>query len=280
VAVHPDFASNGWVYVHYTTPSGGTHNRISRFVASGDVAGGAEQVLVELPALSSATNHNGGALHFGIDGKLYVAVGDNANSAKAPNPADPMGKLLRFNDDGSIPSDNPNSATQSGLARAVWASGLRNPFTFAVQPGSGRIHINDVGQSSWEEVNLGAPGADYGWPASEGPDLIGPGITAPLFAYRHSATSPPGTGPGGFFTCFAIAGGAFYPAAGPFPAPYRGSYYFADYGSGFVARMDLAHANAVYSFARGFVSPVDLRVGADGALYVLTRSAIARISSP
>ncbi len=280
VALHPDFAANGFVYVYYTTTSGGTHNRISRYVANGDVAAGAETILVDLPALSTATNHNGGALHFGIDGKLYVGVGDNANSAKAQNLADPFGKLLRFNDDGSIPSDNPNFATQTGLARAVWASGLRNPFTFAVQPATGRIHINDVGQGTWEEINLGAPAANYGWPQSEGPDNVGSGITGPLFAYKHSAATPPGSGPGGFFTGFAIAGGAFYPTSGTFPAGYLGQYYFADYVSQFVGRLDLANGNAAYVFARLSGAPVDLLVGGDGAVYVLTRSAIVRISAP
>jgi len=280
VAVHPNFANNGHVYVYYTTASGGVHNRISRFVANGDVASGVETVLVDLPALSGATNHNGGAMHFGIDGKLYVGVGENASPSRSQDLADPFGKLLRFNEDGTIPPDNPNFNTQTGQARAIWASGLRNPFTFAVQPATGRIHINDVGQGTWEEVNVGAPGANYGWPQSEGPDNISSGLTAPLFAYKHSATTPAGSGPGGFITGFAIAGGAFYPASGPFPASYRGNYFFADYVDGFVARLDLANGNAAYAFARGFGSPVDLLVGTDGALYVLTRGSIARISAP
>ncbi len=280
VALHPSFASNGWVYVYHTTASGGTHNRISRFVANGDVATGAEAILVDLPALSSATNHNGGALHFGADGKLYVGVGDNANSAHSQNLASPLGKLLRFNDDGSIPADNPFCTTPGLQSCAVWARGLRNPFTFAVQPGTGRIHINDVGQNTWEEVNLGVPGANYGWPASEGADNITAGVTAPLFTYKHSAASPAGSGPGGFFTGFSIAGGAFYPSTGNFPAAYRGSYYFADYVSKFIARVDLANGNAASAFASVAGSPVDLLAGNDGALYVLTRNAITQISAP
>lgn len=283
VAFHPDFASNGWVYVYYTTASGGTHNRVSRLVASGanpDVSDGSDTQLVNLPGLSSATNHNGGALHFGLDGRLYVAVGDNASGARAQDLADPFGKMLRFNDDGSIPTDNPFYGQQTGLARAVWAYGLRNPFTFAVQPGTGRIHINDVGQNTWEEVNVGAPGANYGWPGSEGPDNVSGGLTGPLFTYRHSNTSPAGSGPGGFFVGFAIAGGAFYSASGPFPAAYRGNYFFADYVSRFVGRLDAANNHAAYAFATLSDAPVDMLVGADGALYVLTRGSITRISSP
>ncbi len=284
VALHPSFASNGWVYVHYTTPSGGPHNRISRFTASAvdaDLAqAGSELALVDLPALSGATNHNGGALHFGVDGKLSVGVGDNAGSSNSPSLNTPLGKLLRFNDDGSIPTDNPHFATQTGLARAIWARGLRNPYTFAVQPGSGRIHINDVGQNTWEEVNLGVAGADYGWPSSEGPDSVTAGRTGPLFAYKHSAATPAGSGPGGFFVGFAIAGGAFYPDSGALGSPWRGNYFFADYVNRFVGVIDLANGNAAYAFGSVSGSPVDVLAAADGALLVLTRSSIVRFSVP
>jgi glucose/arabinose dehydrogenase len=281
VTLDPAFASNGYVYVYQTVTAGGVHNRVSRFTASGDVAAAnSEVVLVDLPGLSGATNHNGGAMHFGVDDKLYVAVGDNATSSKSQDLADPFGKMLRFNADGSIPTDNPFCTRQGDLACAVWAYGLRNPFTFAVQPVSGRIHINDVGQGTWEEINLGAPQANYGWPGSEGPDNVTGTLTGPLFAYKHSAASPAGSGPGGFFTGFAIAGGAFYPESGAFPAGYRDQYYFADYVSQFVGRLDLANGNAAYSFAALSGNPVDLRVGADGAVYVLTRGAVVRISAP
>lgn len=284
VALHPNFTSNGYVYLHYTTHDNGVHNRISRFTANpanGDVAAaGSERVLVDLPALSSATNHNGGAIHFGRDGKLYVGVGDNADAALAPNLSNPKGKLLRFNDDGTVPPDNPFFATQTGLARAIWASGLRNPFTFAVRQSDGRIHINDVGQNSWEEINLGAPGASYGWPATEGPTDAN-AVTAPLFAYRHSAGSPPGSGPGGFFIGFAIAGGTFYPSSGPFPAPWQGAYFFADYVSRFIGAIDLANGNAAYAFGSVSGSPVDVLAAADGSLLVLTQGgAIVRFTAP
>ena len=280
IALSPTFASDGFVYVYSTRTAGGAHNRISRFTAAGDVAApGSETTLVDLPLLSGATNHNGGGMHFGPDGKLYVGVGENANPPLAQDLSSPFGKLLRFNADGTIPNDNPFFATQSGIARAVWAYGLRNPYTFAFQPGSGRLHINDVGQNTWEEIDVGASGANYGWPNSEGPDNVTGNVTAPLFTYKHSAASPPGSGPGGFFTGFAITGGAFYPAAGPFPAGYRDQYYFADFVSQWVARLDLATGDA-YAFAKLSGAPVDLLVGNDGALYVLTRSGVTRISSP
>ena len=281
VTLHPDFASNGWVYLHYTTPENGTHNRISRYTVSSAnpdvVSVGSELRIADLPALSSAENHNGGAMHFGADGKLYVAVGDNANSGNAPLLTSVFGKMLRFNDDGSIPADNPFYVAQT-LTSAIWAYGLRNPYTFAVQPGTGRIHINDVGKDTWEEINLGVQGANYGWPSTEGPTSAA-GVTAPLFAYKHSDASPRGSGPGGFFVGFAIAGGAFYPNAAPFPAAYRNSYYFADYVSQFVGRFDWVN-NASYAFGQVSGAPVDVLTGNDGALYVLTRTAIVRFSSP
>lgn len=287
VALHPGFAGNGFVYVYYTTPVGGTHNRVSRFTASGVnpdvVSANSEVFIADLPALSAATNHNGGAIHFGTDGKLYVAVGDNANGANSQDLTTPLGKLLRFNDDGSIPGDNP-FCTTPGLQRcAVWALGLRNPFTFAVQPGTDTLYINDVGQGTWEEVNVGAAGANFGWPGSEGPDNVTTGITGPLFAYKHSAAVPAGSGPGGFFTGFAITGGAFYPSSGTgavFPAEYRGNYFFADFSNRFVARLDPANGNAAYAFANLAGNPVDMLAGQDGALYVLTRAAITRIGAP
>lgn len=286
VTLHPDFATNRYVYLYYTTTEGGVHNRITRYTANPTnpniVSAGSGIPIADLPLLG-ATNHNGGAMHFGADGKLYVGVGENAVPANAQDLNTPLGKMLRFNDDGSIPTDNPFFASRTGLARAIWAYGLRNPYTFAVQPGTGRIHINDVGAGTWEEIDLGAAGANYGWPSSEGPDNVGAGITGPLFAYKHSATAPPGTGPGGFFTGCAIAGGAFYPNSGgtsPFPAAYRGSYFFADYCSQWIGRIDMANGNAAYAFGAVGGAPVDMRVGIDGALYVLTRSGISRFSAP
>ena len=234
VTPHPNFASNGFIYIYYTTTQNGTHNRISRFTVSGNTAG-SELVLVNLPSLSSATNHNGGALHFGSDGKLYVAVGDNANGANAPDLNSPLGKMLRFNDDGTIPGDNPFCTTQGNVECAIWARGLRNPFTFAVRASDGRIHINDVGAGTWEEINLGAAGANYGWPSTEGPTTAS-GVTGPLFAFDHDSEADSRAG---FFSGCAVIGGAFYPDSGPFPPTYRGDYYFTDLCTPVIGRIDL-----------------------------------------
>src|SRR5881394_2628024 len=203
VAFDPNFANNHWVYIYYTVPGSTAHNRVGRFTASGDVAApGSETVILDLNGLSSASNHNGGAIHFGLDGKLYVAVGENANSANAQTLANLLGKILRINADGSIPSDNPFYNTASGVNRAIWALGLRNPFTFAVQPGTGRMFINDVWQSAWEEIDDGIAGANYGWPNCEGAcSPANPNFRDPLFQYAHANSS---------ITGCAIVGAAFY----------------------------------------------------------------------
>lgn len=278
VALHPAFATNGWVYVYYTTAEGGVHNRISRLTANGDVAApGSEVRLVDLPPLV-AEIHDAGSMVFGQDGKLYVGVGENAVPSNAQDLSTPLGKLLRLNEDGSIPPDNP-FCSRAEIACGVWARGLRNPFTLSLEPGTGRIFIGDVGQGTWEEIDLAASGANYGWPGSEGPDNVGAGITAPLFTYRHSATTPPGTGPGGFFTGYAIGGGAFYPSTATlFPLAFRNSFYFVDYVTRFIGRLDLANGNAAYAFGQLAGPPVGVHTGNDGALYVLTRTNIIRIA--
>ena len=278
VAAHPQFASNGFIYVYYTTAQGGTHNRISRFTVSGNTASG-EVALVDLPTLTS-TSHNGGAMHFGSDGKLYVAVGDNQVGANSQNLNSPLGKLLRLNDDGSIPSDNPYCTTQGNLACAGWAHGLRNPFTFAVQPGTGRIHVNDVGQGLWEEINVVARGANFGWPATEGLTNA-TGVTSPMFTYPHerNAPVPPGNGPGGFFVGACIIGGAFYPSSGPFPAPWRGGYFFSDFIAPFVGFVDLNNGNAAYSFGSVTEQSLGMLVTRSGALLVLHRGWITRFTA-
>jgi glucose/arabinose dehydrogenase len=260
VAFDPNFSANNFVYIYYTTPGPPVHNRVSRVTASGDVAaGGSEVVLFELDSLSTATNHNGGAIHFGRDGKLYAGVGENANSSNAQSLSTVLGKILRINSDGSIPTDNPFFTQTTGKYRAIWAIGLRNPFTFNFQPGTGRLFINDVGEVTWEEVNEGTAGANYGWPTCEGV-CVGsqPQLTNPIFAYSHAAT-------GG---C-AITGGTFYnPSASNFPSSYVGKYLFADLCGGFVRVMDPDSHN-VSTFATGLQQPVDLQVGPDGALYYL-----------
>lgn len=261
IALDPAFASNQRVYIYYTVPGTPAHNRISAFTANGDVAvAGSEVVLFELDDLSSANNHNGGAIHFGLDGKLYAAAGENANPANSQTWANVLGKVLRLNSDGSVPTDNPFYGAAQGKNQAIWVMGLRNPFTFAVQPGTGRILINDVGESTWEEINDGVAGANYGWSVCEGAcSPSNPSYRDPIYQYSH--------GP----AC-AITGGTFYnPATVQFPAQYVGTYFFADLCGGWIQVLDPANQNAVTTFATGLSNPVDLKVGPEGALYYLER---------
>ncbi|HXC72660.1 MAG TPA: PQQ-dependent sugar dehydrogenase [Pyrinomonadaceae bacterium] len=258
IAFDPNFATNNFLYLYYTVPIDPRHNRVSRFTANGDVVvPGSETIIMELENLTSATNHNGGGLHFGPDGKLYVAVGENATASNAQTLSNRLGKMLRINADGSIPTDNPFFNQAVGNNRSIWAFGLRNPFTFAFQPGTGRMFINDVGQNTWEEINDGIAGSNYGWPDSEGP-TSNPAFRAPLFAYTHA------------FGC-AIAGGAFYnPATVQFPPSFVGKYFFADLCGGWIHFFDPV-TGTVSDFASGISLPVDLKVGADGSLYYLSR---------
>jgi glucose/arabinose dehydrogenase len=261
IAFDPNFAANNFIYVYYTVLVTPRHNRVSRFTANGDVVmAGSEMILLELNDLSSATNHNGGAIHSGPDGKLYIAVGENANPPNSQTLGNLLGKVLRINSDGTIPTDNPFFNTATGTNRAIWALGLRNPFTFSFQPGTGRMFINDVGQNTFEEINDGIAGSNYGWPNTEGP-TSDPNFRSPLFWYGHGTSATTGC---------AITGGTFYnPSIAQFPAAYVGEYFFADLCSGWIRLMDPAN-NTATGFATNISQPVDLKVGADGSLYYLS----------
>ena len=148
-------------------------------------------------------------MHFGPDGKLYVAVGENANPANAQSLTTRSGKILRINPDGSIPADNPFDGARHDDRRRTGRSGavgFRNPFTFAVQPGTGQIFVNDVGQTARaRRSTCSRPGANYGWPADRGDfDRGRPPRTSP------GRSSPTSTGRAPTSTGIAIAGGAFY----------------------------------------------------------------------
>ena len=264
IAFDPNFVSNQLVYIYYTATTPAIHNRISRFTANGDVAlAGSETIIMDLPNLSTATNHNGGAMHFGPDGNLYVAVGENANAANAQSLSTRLGKMLRMTSTGGVPPDNPFINQTTGANQTIWALGLRNPFTFSFQRGTTRMFINDVGQNTWEEINDGIAGSNYGWPTCEG--FCNPpnaNFRDPIFAYMNDAQ-----------TC-AITGGAFYSPQSPqFPANFVGNYFFADFCGGWIRRLDPASGNAVSDFATGISSPVDLQVSPDGFLYYLARGA-------
>ena len=266
VELDPAFgtAGNNFVYVHYTVPGNPPHNRVSRFTISGDtVNAGSEQILLELDPQGAAQahfDHNGGAIHFGPDGKLYITVGDNRQNLLGKDVTaltNFFGKMLRINRDGTIPTDNPYYNQASGKYRAIWAKGLRNPFTFSFHAGTGRMFINDVGEAAWEEINEASPAADFGWPSTEGP-TSNPAYTSPFYAYHHD------TGP---VTGCAISGGDFYDAAS-FPASYRDDYLFLDFCEGWIKSIDTA-TKQVTTLATGIMFPAELQVHPDGSVYYL-----------
>ncbi len=262
VAFDPNFATNHYVYIYYTVNTAPIHNRISRFTANGDVAvAGSEFVLMDLDPVTTSY-HNAGTLKFGADGKLYIAVGNDNVNSNSQSLSNRLGKILRINKDGSIPTDNPFYNTATGANRSIWAYGLRNPFKLAVQPGTGRVFINDVGFETWEEINDGIAGSNYGWPTCEGfCNPPNPSFRDPLYVYAHGDGDAYGR---------AITGGAFYnPASPTFPSQYVGKYFFADYVNGWIHYMNPSN-KSVASFMGGVPNLVDLEVGPDGALYYLT----------
>jgi glucose/arabinose dehydrogenase len=265
VAFDPNFASNKFVYVYYTHPesTGVVRNRVSRFTASGDTAAlGSEKVLIETDALGTGTWHNSGGMHFGADGKLYVGIGENQQGAPAQSLTSLLGKVIRINPDGTIPSDNPFYNQTTGKYRAIWARGFRNPFTMDVQPGTGRIFVNDVGAAAWEEINELKKGANYGWPNAEGPST-NTAYTNAFYTYPHA---------GGDFDDSAITGAAFYnPQTISFPSDYVGDFFFGDYGLDAVKRIDL-NTKQVNSFVSNVDEVTDVEVGPDGAVYYTSRS--------
>ena len=273
IAFDPDFSSNGYVYLNYTqkaTAETPAHNRIVRFTADGDtVAADSDPLLIFRMNNQRKKAHQGGAIDFGADGKLYVSTGDNFNPDNAQNPGNLFGKMLRINtQEGAprIPSDNPFFESASGKNKAIWALGLRNPFKFAVRPGDGAIFINDVGQTAHEEINQGVVGANYGWPIHEGfvtpPDPSLQNYRNPLHQYAHGDRPNQGC---------AITGGTFYDPPTPrFPDDYVGNYFFADLCNGWIKIYD-PETDGLSGFATGLSSPIDLEVSEKGQLYYLTR---------
>ncbi len=261
IAFHPDYEQNNYFYLYYTVP-GQNHNRLSRFTANGDVAlPGSEDILLELNQLSG-TIHNGGAMAFGADGKLYVAVGDGSNADNAQSFNTLLGKILRLNDDGSIPQDNPFYTTTAGVNRSIYALGFRNPFTMAISA-EGKIFANDVGQETWEEVNDVKSGRNYGWPITEG-NVTGGFVPAnyenPLHVYSHDQGC-------------AIVGAAFYdPELLRFPEKYHGKFFYADYCEGYINVIEPSTGELIETFATQINRPLAFQFSSEGRMYFLERA--------
>lgn len=196
LAVDPQFATNGYIYVAYTTTA--IKDRLSRFTVTGDTADPAsEKVLLET-ADTVGTNHRGGALDFGPDGKLYWGKGDDSVGANAQDLTNLHGKILRINPDGSIPSDNP--VLPKGALPQIYAYGLRNPFRLTFTP-TGQLLVADVGDMKFEELNLITAGGNYGWPGAEGVCMSNcAGLINPVYSYPH--------GSGAAFTALLVHDGS------------------------------------------------------------------------
>ena len=259
VAIDPEFAVNRFVYVYWTFAKfGGCStntatapvNRLARYVlGNNNVIDPASETLLLDNIPSPSGFHNAGDLEFGKDGYLYVTIGEGGQSPNARNMALLSGKVLRITHGGGIPSDNPflgpgtdpcgldGRNTNGDICQEIYATGFRNPFRMAHNPNAAgtQVYVNDVGQNSYEEVNLLQAGGDYGWNLREGPCVYGNptscgpppnGMINPIHSYFHGDT-----------TCNAITGGAFVPN-GVWSPEYWNDYLFADYVCGQILRLE------------------------------------------
>ena len=299
MAFHPDFPTDSRVFLSYTLRVGGQLvSRISSFANStGTALGPTERILLTLN--QPEDNHNGGDIHFGPDGYLYIGFGDGGSGGD-PSPSHGptgngqrlttmLGKMLRI-DVGNvsattygIPADNPftGAATceanprSSGTCPEIFALGFRNPWRWSFDRGTGDLWMGDVGQGAWEEVNKVARGGNYGWRCREGAHDYSPGTSGcdtaalidPETEYDHSL----GT---------AITGGYVY--RGPQATPLKGRYLFGDSGSGRIwawlpERATAAAPRQPTQLADTNLSIVSFGEGNDGELYVVNYNSLHRI---
>ncbi len=270
IKLDPNFATNRYYYVSYTagTPN---HDRLSRFTANATLTGtisGSELIIYE-DSKDADAEHHGGAINFGNDGKIYFTTGEHFEGTPAQDLTSPRGKVLRFNPDGTIPTDNPFYDGAGPNYDAVWAYGLRNPYRAYYDAPTGRLLIGDVGGNNYstaiEELNVGIRGANYGWPNVEGISN-NPAYTNPIYSYAHLGRDA------------AITGGFVYHGS-QFPSSYQGSYFFADYSQNWIKRLTFdanGNVNGVFNFepANGAADGatgdiVYLTEGPDGALYYI-----------
>ncbi|MEO8591552.1 MAG: PQQ-dependent sugar dehydrogenase, partial [Flavobacteriales bacterium] len=183
LAFHPNYAANGFFYVFYTGGTGVGTSRVSRFSVSADpndANEGSEFTIWTMTQPGPDLNHRGGDIHFGPDGNLLIGLGDTGGTGDPSNRAQnltlPWGKMLRINVDGgspyTIPPTNPYATTGGGVLPEIWASGLRNPWRFSIDPLNGDVWIGDVGQSVQEEIDRwpggNNSGPNFGWRCYEG----------------------------------------------------------------------------------------------------------------
>ncbi len=293
IAVDPNYQTNGYVYAAYTLPddaAGHTYEELARITVTDPTASvltadpTSEQVLV-LGDQPGTADHFGGGLAFGPDGTLYWSTGDNVcctviDGSNSQNLSNIYGKVLRLDPDHMVPdlasnplvpADNP-FANVSGDNPFIYAYGFRNPFRLTFTP-DGKLLVADVGQATWEEVDLVTAGANYGWPNAEGPCLgIGvtscatpppsPPYTNPIYAYLHAPT-------GGD----SITGVMVYNGPGSAPAPQH-TVLITDFNQGWVQQLTCASDYSSCGNPTMFVgaapgNTVKLAQGPDGNIYQL-----------
>lgn len=241
IAFHPDFEDNGEVFASYTrAPDGST--KISRFTvddpASGQPDPDSEETILIHP--QPFGNHNGGLIKFGPDGHLWIGLGDGGSGGdpqgNAQNTQNLLGAMLRIDVDTprgyAIPDDNPFVGDDDALDE-IWSYGLRNPWRWSFDRDTGDLWLADVGQSTYEEVNVEPAahpgGANYGWRAWEGYNMFNQGealtldtATMTFPAISYSTTSP---------NC-SVTGGYVY--RGENEPDLEGWYLYSDWCSGVI----------------------------------------------
>lgn len=260
IILDPDFDQNGYVYIYYTLPFE-NKNIVARITAAGNTAVPNSEVELMRFDPMWASWHNGGGMAFDSTGCLIIGIGDGTAGAFAQGMGKTLGKIMRIHTDGSIPTDNPFFAQNTGIHRGIAAYGVRNPYTMAASKLSGRIFFNDVGNDAFEEVNEYLVGKNYGWDEVEGmlgmaapPDA---NYTDPIHVYDHT------------FGC-AIVGASFYePDISLFPTDYYGKYFFMEYCEGKIMCMD-PDDFTVTVFGSGLENGYNnLETSPDGYIYMI-----------
>jgi glucose/arabinose dehydrogenase len=227
MALDPNFATNGYLYVSYTaalttsTGTGQPYARLSRFtVANGVASPSSEKIyytgnqVQNEDGSGGGYDHAGNDLKVGPDGKLWWSVGDNVPAiSNGENLDNPYGKILRFNLDGSVPSDDP-FVNVAGAVPYIYAYGLRNPWRFTFLP-SGQAMAEDTGSSYWEDLDTIQAGGNYGWPLKEG-NCGSCGFLNPAYSYGHYPTD-------------AAASAIAAYSGSTFPKAYDNVVFFGDY---------------------------------------------------
>jgi hypothetical protein len=185
IEVDPHFGEavpgTGYIYVSYTRSD--NFDRLSRFTLTGDTIDPTSELVLMRATQAAGNVHHGGEVEFGPDGKLYWSTGNNGVNANSQDLSNLYGKVLRLNPDGSAPTDNPFVNTP-GAVPQIYALGFRNPFRFTFAP-DGQLLVADVGENTWEELNVVTAGGNYGWPGAEGP-CTGCSFINPIYSYEHN----------------------------------------------------------------------------------------------